>query len=45
MQITIDNWRWAGVSFYFPTGKHMSQRLTEIAIRFKQAPYTAGATR
>jgi glucose-6-phosphate 1-dehydrogenase len=29
------------VPFYFRTGKHMSQRLTEIAIRFKQAPYTA----
>jgi len=41
MQIKIDNWRWAGVPFYFRTGKHMSQRLTEIAIRFKQAPYTA----
>jgi glucose-6-phosphate 1-dehydrogenase len=41
MQLEIDNWRWAGVPFYFRTGKHMSQRLTEIAIRFKQAPYTA----
>ena len=37
----IDNWRWAGVPFYFRTGKHMSQRTTEIAIRFKQAPYAA----
>ena len=27
--------------FYLRTGKHMSQRNTEIAIRFKQAPYTA----
>ncbi len=25
--------------FYFRTGKHMSQRMTEIAIGFKQAPY------
>jgi glucose-6-phosphate 1-dehydrogenase len=41
MKLEIDNWRWAGVPFYFRTGKHMSQRLTEIAIRFKQAPYTA----
>jgi len=40
MRIEIDNWRWAGVPFYFRTGKHMSQRKTEIAIRFKQAPYT-----
>jgi glucose-6-phosphate 1-dehydrogenase len=41
MRLEIDNWRWAGVPFYFRTGKHMSQRLTEIAIRFKRAPYTA----
>jgi glucose-6-phosphate 1-dehydrogenase len=41
MQLDIDNWRWAGVPFYVRTGKHMSQRTTEIAIRFKQAPYAA----
>ena len=26
MQLEIDNWRWAGVPFYFRTGKHMSER-------------------
>lgn len=41
MRLEIDNWRWAGVPFYFRTGKHLSQRTTEIAIRFKQAPYAA----
>jgi glucose-6-phosphate 1-dehydrogenase len=41
MRLEIDNWRWAGVPFYVRTGKHMSQRATEIAIRFKQAPYAA----
>jgi glucose-6-phosphate 1-dehydrogenase len=41
MQLEIDNWRWAGVPFYIRTGKHLSQRITEIAIRFKQAPYAA----
>jgi glucose-6-phosphate 1-dehydrogenase len=41
MQLEVDNWRWAGVPFYVRTGKHMSQRNTEIAICFKQAPYTA----
>ena len=41
MQLEIDNWRWAGVPFYIRTGKHMTARNTEIAIRFKQAPYTA----
>jgi glucose-6-phosphate 1-dehydrogenase len=29
------------VPFYLRTGKYMSQRNTEIAIRFKQAPYAA----
>jgi glucose-6-phosphate 1-dehydrogenase len=41
MELEIDNWRWAGVPFFIRTGKHMSRRLTEIAIRFKQAPYAA----
>ena len=41
MKLEIDNWRWAGVPFYVRTGKHLSQRDTEIAICFKQAPYTA----
>ena len=43
MRLDIDNWRWAGVPFYLRTGKHLSRRMTEIAIRFKQAPYAAFA--
>ena len=35
----IDNWRWAGVPFYLRTGKRLNTRSTEIAIRFKRAPY------
>jgi glucose-6-phosphate 1-dehydrogenase len=38
-QLNIDNWRWAGVPFYLRTGKYLSRRWTEIAIRFHQAPY------
>ncbi len=38
LRVGIDNWRWAGVPFYLRTGKHMSARVTEIAIRFKPAP-------
>ena len=41
IKVEIDNWRWAGVPFYLRTGKHMSDRNTEIAIRFKQAPAAA----
>ena len=39
LEVSIDNWRWAGVPFFLRTGKHMSTRETEIAIRFKPAPY------
>lgn len=39
MKLGIDNWRWAGVPFYLRTGKRMSKRKTEIAIRFKEAPF------
>ena len=39
MRLSIDNWRWAGVPFYLRTGKRLSKRYTEIAIRFKQAPH------
>jgi glucose-6-phosphate 1-dehydrogenase len=38
MRLTIDNWRWAGVPFYLRTGKRLTKRYTEIAIRFKRAP-------
>src|SRR5271166_1482056 len=39
MRLHIDNWRWCGVPFYLRTGKHLRERSSEIAIRFKQAPY------
>jgi glucose-6-phosphate 1-dehydrogenase len=38
-EFAIDNWRWAGVPFYIRTGKRMQRRRTEIAIRFRSAPY------
>jgi glucose-6-phosphate 1-dehydrogenase len=39
MRLAIENWRWAGVPFYLRTGKRLARRYTEIAIRFKPAPY------
>ncbi|MFO1350492.1 MAG: glucose-6-phosphate dehydrogenase [Gammaproteobacteria bacterium] len=39
MKLAIDNWRWADVPFYLRTGKRMAQRVTEIAIQFKRAPF------
>ncbi len=44
LRAEIDTWRWAGVPFYLRTGKHMSDRLTEIAIRFKRAPLSTFQT-
>jgi glucose-6-phosphate 1-dehydrogenase len=38
LKLEIDTWRWAGVPFYLRTGKAMSKRWTEIAIRFHRAP-------
>src|SRR3984893_7283055 len=39
LKLNIDNWRWAGVPFYFRTGKRLAQRHTEIAIQFKRMPF------
>ena len=39
LKVNIDNWRWAGVPFYFRTGKRLAQRHTEIAIQFKRTPF------
>src|SRR5947207_2469993 len=39
-KLQIDNWRWAGVPFYLRTGKYLKRLVTEIAIRFHQAPFT-----
>jgi glucose-6-phosphate 1-dehydrogenase len=39
LKLNIDNWRWAGVPFYFRTGKRLAKRHTEIAIQFKRMPF------
>ena len=39
LKLTIDNWRWAGVPFYLRTGKALGNKRTEVAIKFKQAPF------
>jgi len=40
LKLGIDNWRWAGVPFYLRTGKALTARTTEIAVQFRQAPYS-----
>ncbi len=39
VKIHLDNWRWAGVPFYLRTGKRLPERITEIAIFFKEVPH------
>jgi glucose-6-phosphate 1-dehydrogenase len=40
LKLYLDNWRWAGVPFYLRTGKALPKRVTEIAVTFKNAPFS-----
>ncbi len=40
LKLAVDNWRWAGVPFYLRTGKALATKRTEVAIKFKEAPFT-----
>ena len=35
----VQNWRWAGTPFYLRTGKRLKERLSEIAVVFKDPPH------
>jgi glucose-6-phosphate 1-dehydrogenase len=39
LKLKIDNWRWADVPFYLRTGKRLPERVTEISIQFRRAPF------
>lgn len=39
LKLLIDNWRWADIPFYLRTGKRLAARDTEIAIKFRRAPF------
>ncbi|HSA57128.1 MAG TPA: glucose-6-phosphate dehydrogenase [Gemmatimonadaceae bacterium] len=39
VRLVVDNWRWQGVPFFLRSGKRMSRRATEIAIRFRHPPH------
>jgi len=43
-KLFIDNWRWQGVPFYLRTGKRLTAKDTEIAITFKQVPFSMFAS-
>jgi glucose-6-phosphate 1-dehydrogenase len=40
LKAEIENWRWAGVPFYFRTGKRMASRVSEIVIQFRNIPHS-----
>ncbi len=40
MKVFLDNWRWQGVPFYMTSGKRLNKKITEIAIQFKNVPYS-----
>jgi glucose-6-phosphate 1-dehydrogenase len=38
LRLFINNWRWQGVPFYLRSGKCMTEKQTQIIIRFKEPP-------
>lgn len=40
MKVFVDNWRWQGVPFYITSGKRMSTKRTEVAVKFKEVPHS-----
>ncbi len=38
LELYVDTWRWKGVPFYLRTGKRLPRKITQIAIRFREAP-------
>jgi len=40
LKLYIDNWRWSGTPFYLRTGKFLSQKMSEVAVRFRAPPLT-----
>lgn len=40
LKLFIDNWRWSGTPFYLRTGKFLTEKLSEIVVRFRSPPLT-----
>jgi glucose-6-phosphate 1-dehydrogenase len=40
LKLYIDNWRWSGTPFYLRTGKFLTEKLSEIVVRFQSPPLT-----
>ncbi|MGH1466859.1 MAG: glucose-6-phosphate dehydrogenase [Cognatishimia sp.] len=39
LKVNVANWRWAGTPFYLRTGKCLRERLSEIAVYFRNPPH------
>lgn len=39
LKLQVDNWRWQGVPFYLRSGKALKEKLSQIAIQFKEPPH------
>ncbi len=39
IELFVDNWRWQGVPFYLRSGKMLSDKISQIAIRFGRPPH------
>ncbi|MDE4133164.1 glucose-6-phosphate dehydrogenase [Phaeobacter sp. QD34_3] len=39
MKVQVANWRWAGTPFYLRTGKCLRERVSEIAVYFRDPPH------
>ena len=39
LRLYIDNWRWNGVPFFLRSGKHLKERVSEIAVQFRTPPH------
>ena len=38
-RVVIENWRWEGVPIFIRTGKALRRQLTEVVVRFEDAPH------
>jgi glucose-6-phosphate 1-dehydrogenase len=38
LKLHVNTWRWKGVPFYLRTGKRLKRRVTQIVVRFHDAP-------
>ncbi len=39
LKAEIQNWRWNGVPFYLRSGKRLPQKVSEIVVQFRSAPF------